>query len=322
MTGAEAPLLRIEDLVVEYGSLRAVAGVSFDVARGETLGIVGESGCGKSSMGRAIVQMPPPTEGSVVFGGEDLTTMSSRELRRKRLDLQMVFQDPRSSLHPQRTVLDIVEEPLRIWRVGTRESRREVVEETLRAVGLDPEVHGPRRPGALSGGQCQRVAIARALVAGAKVLVCDEPISSLDVSLRATVLNLLEELKAQRDLTVIFIAHDLAVVRNVSDRIMVMYLGTVVEVAESAELFLSPRHPYTRALIASVPTVGEPAPAPLAGDPPSPHDVPTGCRFRTRCPIAVDRCARETPRLRDVGDGHLAACHFADAAAPAGAITG
>ncbi len=307
----DTPLLSVRDLVVDYGALRAVAGVSFDLRQGETLGVVGESGCGKSSMGRALVQMPSPTGGTVEYDGEELTTMSSGRLRRRRLDLQMVFQDPRSSLHPRRTVAQIVDEPLRIWRIGTAASRRALVDETLVAVGLDPAVHRDRRPGALSGGQCQRVAIARALVAGAKVLVCDEPISSLDVSLRATVLNLLEDLKAERDLTIVFIAHDLAVVRNVSDRIMVMYLGTVVEVAESAELFADPRHPYTQALIASVPKVDGAVATPILGDPPSPLDVPSGCRFRTRCPLAVDHCAVEAPALRDFGGGHTVACHLA-----------
>lgn len=307
----DTPLLSVRDLVVDYGAMRAVAGVSFDLRQGETLGVVGESGCGKSSMGRALVQMPSPTGGTVEYDGEELTTMSSGRLRRRRLDLQMVFQDPRSSLHPRRTVAQIVDEPLRIWRIGTAASRRALVDETLVAVGLDPAVHRDRRPGALSGGQCQRVAIARALVAGAKVLVCDEPISSLDVSLRATVLNLLEDLKAERDLTIVFIAHDLAVVRNVSDRIMVMYLGTVVEVAESAELFADPRHPYTQALIASVPKVDGAVATPILGDPPSPLDVPSGCRFRTRCPLAVDHCAVEAPALRDFGGGHTVACHLA-----------
>lgn len=312
------PILRVRDLSVDYGTMRAVSRVSFELRAGETLGVVGESGCGKSTLGRALIQMPPPSEGSVEFEGNDLAALTGAQLRKRRLDMQMVFQDPRSSLHPKRTVEQIVAEPLVIWRRGSRASRAEVVAEALRAVGLDPEVHGSRRPGGLSGGQCQRVAIARALVAGARVLVCDEPISSLDVSLRATVLNLLEDLKAERDLTLVFIAHDLAVVRNISDRIMVMYLGTVVEVSESAELFEAPLHPYTRALIASVPRTqvdgAPPAPA-LQGEPPSPHDIPSGCRFRTRCPLATDLCAREEPALRDVpqrpGAAHLVACHYA-----------
>ncbi|WP_427870127.1 ABC transporter ATP-binding protein [Leucobacter luti] len=312
------PILRVRDLSVDYGAMRAVSQVSFELHAGETLGVVGESGCGKSTLGRALIQMPPPSEGSVEFEGNDLAALTGAELRKRRLDMQMVFQDPRSSLHPKRTVEQIVAEPLVIWRRGNRASRAEVVAEALRAVGLDPDIHGSRRPGALSGGQCQRVAIARALVAGARVLVCDEPISSLDVSLRATVLNLLEDLKAERDLTLVFIAHDLAVVRNISDRIMVMYLGTVVEVSESAELFEAPLHPYTRALIASVPRAradGAPSAPAIHGEPPSPHDIPSGCRFRTRCPLATELCALEEPVLRDVpqhsGAEHLVACHYA-----------
>lgn len=311
LTQAGAPLLQARALTVDYGAMRAVAGVDLELHRGETLGVVGESGCGKSSMGRALVQMPPPTSGSVQYEGVDLVGMPARELRRRRLDIQMVFQDPRSSLHPRQTVRQIVEEPLRIWRRGGRADRRALVDETLASVGLDPELHGPRHPASLSGGQCQRVAIARALVAGAKVLVCDEPISSLDVSLRATVLNLLEDLRAARDLSLVFIAHDLAVVRNISDRIMVMYLGVVVEVAPSADLFAQPLHPYTRALIASVPSV-EPSPEPqIIGEPPSPLNVPSGCRFNTRCPLATDICRSVKPELRELTPGHQVACHLA-----------
>lgn len=306
-------VLDVRDLAVDYSGLRAVDGVSFQLHADETVGVVGESGCGKSSMGRALVHMPGPSAGSVIYRGTDMATLSTRDLRRARLDIQMVFQDPRSSLHPLWTIEQIVSEPLRIWKIGTRAERREKVRDMLRAVGLDPVVHGPRRPSELSGGQCQRVAIARALVAGARVLVCDEPISSLDVSLRATVLNLLEELKAKLNLSIVFIAHDLAVVRNVSDRILVMYLGTVVESGPAAEVFENPQHPYTRALIASVPTVetDDTAPAAIVGEPPSPLDVPSGCRFRARCPFAQDICAEVTPAAAVVGDGHVANCHFA-----------
>lgn len=308
-------VLSVADVTVDYGSLRAVAGVSFDVSRGETLGIVGESGCGKSSLGRTLVHMPPASSGTVEYNNTELGSLTSSELRRARLEIQMVFQDPRSSLHPMRTVAQIVGEPLRIWRIGTKESRQRTVNETLLAVGLDPEIHGNRRPATLSGGQCQRVAIARALVAGAKVLVCDEPISSLDVSLRATILNLLEDLKAQHDLTIVFIAHDLAAVRNISDRIMVMYLGKAVEVGQSESIFEAPLHPYTRLLIASVPRVDDDSAAPvlILGEPPSPHDVPSGCRFRTRCPLATALCAAEEPELRELAPGRLVACHYAEA---------
>lgn len=317
MTASEAqPILQVRDVEVEYGDgLRAVAGVSLDVGEGEIVGIVGESGCGKSTLARAILQLPRPTRGTVTYAGTELTTLSPRQLRETRTDLQMVFQDPVTSLHPRRTVREVIAEPLVIWKRGTRAERERIVEERMREVGLDPEIHGDRRPAELSGGQCQRVAIARALAAGARVLVCDEPISSLDVSLRATVLNLLEDLRAQRNLSVLFIAHDLAVVRNISDRVMVMYLGRVCESGPAAQVFADPQHPYTRALIASVPTVDhtvdgaaeEPA---LLGDPPSPHHVPSGCRFRTRCPLAQDICAEVEPQLRTVA-GSEVACHLA-----------
>lgn len=312
------PVLSVRGLEVQYGrnGLRAVAGVDFDLASGETLGVVGESGCGKSSMARGVMQMPTPTAGIVAYRGTELTALRGSELRRVRLDLQMVFQDPVTSLHPLRTVRQLVGEPLAVWSIGTKVSRAETVDEMLRSVGLDPEVFGDRKPGQLSGGQCQRVAIARALVAGARVLICDEPISSLDVSLRATVLNLLEELKERLDLSILFIAHDLAVVRNISDRVMVMYLGKACEIGPSGALFDTPLHPYTRALIDSVPVADPNAKqtVPLIiGEPPSPSDVPSGCRFRTRCPLAQQRCADVEPELRELRPGHTVACHFAEA---------
>lgn len=300
------------DIVVQYGALSAVDGVSFKLEAKQTLGIVGESGCGKSSLGRAIIHMPAPTSGSVKYRGTDLHALRPAELRAARLDLQMVFQDPKSSLHPKWTVEEIVREPLDVWRRGNTESKASQVHETLAAVGLDPKLYAGRKAAELSGGQCQRVAIARALVAGAKVLVCDEPISSLDVSLRATVLNLLEELRETFELSIIFIAHDLAVVRNVSDRVMVMYLGRVVEEGTSSEVFGRAAHPYTRVLLDSVPRIdGSLAKAQILGEPPSPLDVPSGCRFRTRCPFATERCAAEEPALREIASGHLVACHYA-----------
>lgn len=299
------------DLTVQYGAVRAVDGVSFRLDTEQTLGIVGESGCGKSSLGRAIIHMPPPTSGSVKYRGVDLRSLRREELRAARLDLQMVFQDPKASLHPKRTVEEILREPLDIWQRSDKDSRLKQVHEMLTAVGLDPELYAGRRAAELSGGQCQRVAIARALVAGAKVLVCDEPISSLDVSLRATVLNLLEELREKFKLSIIFIAHDLAVVRNVSDRVMVMYLGKVVEEGASSEVFDSPAHPYTRALIDSVPRIDRKEPGTqIVGEPPSPLDIPNGCRFRTRCPIATDRCGIEEPKLREISSKHLVSCHY------------
>ncbi|MCR2799317.1 ATP-binding cassette domain-containing protein [Microbacterium sp. zg-Y818] len=309
--------LAVEDLVVEYatraGTVYAVSQVSFELKAGETLGVVGESGCGKSTMARAVLQLPAPKSGSVTFEGADLTTMSAEQVRRLRPELQMVFQDPVSSLNPRRTVRQIVAEPLTIWRRGTRAERMVRADEMLRAVGLNPDDYGDRKPTQLSGGQCQRVAIARALVAGAKVLVCDEPVSSLDVSLRATVLNMLEDLQAEFDLSILFIAHDLAVVKNISDRVMVMYLGKVVEVGDSESLYASPAHPYTLALLESIPEPDPFAPEPraaIAGDPPSPVNPPSGCRFRTRCPLAQPICAEIEPALTPVSETHSVACHF------------
>ncbi len=313
-------LLRVEDLVVEYAAgngrvVHAVSGVSLDVAEGETLGLVGESGGGKSTTGRAIMQLPRPTSGSVRFDGEELTGFRGEELRRVRPRLQMIFQDPISSLNPRRRVRDIVAEPLEIWGVGGRDERRAKVHQVMDAVGLDPEGAGERLPHQFSGGQCQRIAIARALVMEPRLLICDEPVSALDVSVRAQILNLLEDMKARYQLTMVFIAHDLAVVKHVSDRIAVMYLGKLCEVAEPDDLHAAPAHPYTCALLASIP-VADPSVRPgllpdaLRGEPASAMDPPSGCRFRTRCPRAEGRCAAEEPLMREVRPGHFVACHF------------
>lgn len=309
--------LSVDNMVVEYptqgGTVHAVSDVSFDLRAGETLGVVGESGCGKSTMARAVLQLPSPKSGQVTFEGTDLTRLSADQVRKLRPELQMVFQDPVSSLNPRRTVRQIVAEPLTIWRRGSKAERLAKADEMLRAVGLNPDEYGHRRPTELSGGQCQRVAIARALVAGAKLLVCDEPVSSLDVSLRATVLNMIEDLQERFDLSVLFIAHDLAVVKNISDRVMVMYLGKVVEIGDAESLYTTPAHPYTLALLNSIP---EPDPdarkpsATLAGDPPSPVNPPSGCRFRTRCPMAQDICAAVEPPLVALSPVHSVACHF------------
>lgn len=310
-------LLHVEDLVVEYdtpsGVVQAVSGVSFDLERGETLGVVGESGCGKSTMARAVLQLPAPKSGVVEFDGRELTELSSEQVRKLRPQFQMVFQDPVSSLNPRRTARQIVAEPLSIWGKGTRREREAQADQMLDAVGLDPAQFGGRRPSELSGGQCQRIAIARALVAGAKLLVCDEPVSSLDVSLRATVLNLLEELREEFGLSILFIAHDLAVVKNISDRVMIMYLGKVVEIAEADSLYAGPAHPYTQALLSSIPIPDPTVPLPqmsLKGDPPSPVSPPSGCRFRTRCALAEDVCATHEPVLREIAPRHQVACHF------------
>jgi peptide/nickel transport system ATP-binding protein len=311
-------LIKVEDLVVEFPvgkgrKVHAVSNISFDVLEGETLGLVGESGCGKSTTGRAVMQLPSPTSGSIQFDGAEMTTLSGEELRRMRTRMQMIFQDPISSLNPRRKVKDIVAEGLSIWgsTIGTFSADR--VNETLEAVGLDPEIVGDRKPHQFSGGQCQRICIARALVLDPKVIICDEPVSALDVSVQAQILNLLEDMKARYGLTLVFIAHDLAVVKNVSDRVIVMYLGKMCEVAPPDALYAYPAHPYTRILIDSIP---EPDPEKqhrdqaISGEIPSPISPPSGCRFRTRCPKAQEVCASDEPILREVGPGHYVACHF------------
>jgi peptide/nickel transport system ATP-binding protein len=311
-------LLRVEDLVVEFPAGRrkvhAVSGVSLDIVKGETLGLVGESGCGKSTTGKAIIQLPPPTSGHVRFGGTDLTTLTGKELRAVRTRLQLIFQDPISSLNPRRRVRDILAEPLRIWGRGSKAEQAAKVRETLDAVGLDPDAALDKRPHQFSGGQCQRISIARALVMEPELIICDEPVSALDVSVQAQILNLLDELKQRYELTLVFIAHDLAVVKHVSTRVAVMYLGKICEVGNPADLYARPAHPYTAALLASIP-VPDPGVRPaaddvLTGDLPSPVDPPSGCRFRTRCPRAADRCAAEEPQVREVARGHYVACHF------------
>src|SRR3954471_8508871 len=317
---ADDPMLRVENLVIEFPAGRhrkvhAVSDVSFDVQTGETVGLVGESGCGKSTTGRAVVQLPPPTGGSVVFDGQELTKLKGEHLRRTRIKLQMIFQDPISSLNPRRRIKDIISEPLRIWKIGDEESREAKVREVLATVGLDYDTQAHRRPHEFSGGQCQRISIARALVLDPKVIICDEPVSALDVSVQAQILNLLEDMKARYGLTLIFIAHDLAVVKNVSDRVVVMYLGKLCEVAPPDALYIRPAHPYTAALLSSIPVPNPDLPvvgtnSRLAGDLPSPINPPSGCRFRTRCPNAQERCAAEEPLMREIAPDHFLACHF------------
>ncbi|HEY8526064.1 MAG TPA: oligopeptide/dipeptide ABC transporter ATP-binding protein [Acidimicrobiales bacterium] len=314
----EEALLRIDDLVVEFGSGRrkvhAVSGISLDILPGETLGLVGESGCGKSTTGRAIIQMPRPNRGTVRFAGRDLASLSGQELRRVRTELQLIFQDPISSLNPRRKVRDILTEPLKIWKRGTRDEQIELARRVLDTVGLDPDTTLDRRPHQFSGGQCQRISIARALMLQPKLIICDEPVSALDVSVQAQILNLLEDLKERYGLTLVFIAHDLAVVKNISDRVAVMYLGKLCEVGPPETLYERPAHPYTAALLQSIP-VPDPRVTPttadaLAGDLPSPVNPPSGCRFRTRCPRAEARCEAEEPQMREVTAGRYVACHF------------
>jgi peptide/nickel transport system ATP-binding protein len=310
-------VLSIEDLVVEFkvgrgNTVKAVSGISFDVLRGETLGIVGESGCGKSTTGRAIMQIPSPTSGSVVFEGQDLTTLSNNDVREARTRVQMIFQDPVSSLNPRRSVRDSVLEPLEIWKRGSKEERGKLVDEILESVGIDPARAAESKPHQFSGGQCQRISVARALVLDPTLIICDEPVSALDVSVQAQVLNLLEDLKEKFGLTLVFIAHDLAVVKNISDRVAVMYLGKLCEVASSDDLYARPSHPYTNVLLDSIP---EPDPeadhsvGKIIGEPPSPVSPPFGCRFHPRCAYATDICSQEEPQLRSMGDGHFVACH-------------
>jgi peptide/nickel transport system ATP-binding protein len=312
-------LLRVEDLVVEFpighlgDKVHAVSGVSIDMLPGETLGLVGESGCGKSTTGRAVMQLPPPVSGSVRFDGTELTELSGEVLRRMRPRLQMIFQDPISSLNPRRRVRDIVREGLDIWQLGDKPAREAKVDEVLSAVGMDPR-NADRHPHEFSGGQCQRISIARAVVTEPKLIICDEPVSALDVSVQAQILNLLEDMKRRYELTLVFIAHDLAVVKNVSDRVLVMYLGKMCEVASPDDLYEQPSHPYTGALLSAIP-VPDPAVRPdaervLGGEVPSPIHPPTGCRFRTRCPKAQERCATEEPVLRAVAPNHYVACHY------------
>jgi peptide/nickel transport system ATP-binding protein len=310
-------LLRVEDLVVEYqvdhATVHAVSGVRFEVARGETLGLVGESGCGKSSLARAIMRLTPIRSGQVFFDGQDLGALRGDALRQMRRKLQMIFQDPIASLNPRRRIGDIIAEPLVIAGVTDRAERERRVREVMHVVGLDWEAVRMRRPHEFSGGQCQRVGIARALVLQPQLLVCDEPVSSLDVSIRAQILNLLEEMKARYGLTMLFVAHDLAVVKAVSDRVAVMYLGQFCELADSVELFRAPRHPYTATLLAAIPSPDPDMPLARSlpvGEPPSPLSPPSGCRFRTRCVRATELCAREAPVMRALHGGHQVACHF------------
>lgn len=315
----DKPVLTVEDLVVEFPAGRnqtvyAVSGISFDLMAGETLGIVGESGCGKSTAGRAVLQLPAPKSGSVEIDGIELTTLSASALRSIRAKMQMIMQDPISSLNPRRKVKHLVTEGARMWGQHNKERLDELARDLLRSVGLDPDMVWDRLPGELSGGQCQRVCIARAMMVNPKVLICDEPVSSLDVSVQAQILNLLEDTKAEFDLSMIFIAHNMAVVKNISDRVMVMYLGKVCEIAPSSNLESEARHPYSRLLLASIPDPdihrGEADTTPqIEGDLPSPLNPPSGCRFRTRCPLATDNCAAEEPQLREVADGHYVACH-------------
>ena len=323
--GAQESILSVRDLKMYFpitkgviiqrqvGSIKAVDGLNFDLYRGETLGLVGESGCGKSTTGRAILQLYKPTDGSVLFEGQELTTINSGDLRRMRRRMQMIFQDPYASLNPRMTVGSIVGEPLEVHSIGdSRKDRQDRVQELLKIVGLNPYFIN-RYPHEFSGGQRQRIGVARALAVNPSFIVCDEPISALDVSIQAQVINLLEDLQQELGLTYLFIAHDLSVVRHISDRIAVMYLGKIVELTDRDELYANPMHPYTQALLSAVPI-----PDPeiekkrqriiLEGDVPSPASPPKGCNFNTRCPRVMDICRQNDPEFKEAGDGHYVAC--------------
>ena len=315
---ADEVMLQVTDLVVEFPagrgkSVKAVSGISFDVAKGETLGLVGESGCGKSTTGKAVLQLPRPTSGSVVLNGEDLAALDPEEMRTRRTRLQMIFQDPISSLNPRRIVGEVVAEPLNVWGPKDKDEQWNIVARILDQVGIDPGPARYKRPHEFSGGQCQRISIARALVTGPELIICDEPVSALDVSIQAQILNLLDDLKTEYGLTLVFIAHDLAVVKNISDRVAVMYLGKMCEISEADELYAHPAHPYTELLLGSSPvpdpTVDVNAVRVIEGELPSPISPPSGCRFRTRCPLATEICAQEEPLMRQVADDHFVACH-------------
>jgi oligopeptide transport system ATP-binding protein len=318
-------LLRVENLVKHFpimrglfqkqvGAVRAVDDISFEVKRGETLGLVGESGCGKSTAGRTILQLYRATSGSVNFDGVELTTLKGEELRKMRRKMQMIFQDPYASLNPRMTVGEIIREPLLVHNIASESDANDHVKRLLELVRMNP-AFSTRYPHEFSGGQRQRIGVARALALQPSLIICDEPISALDVSIQAQVVNLLEELQEQFGLTYLFIAHDLSMVRHISDRVAVMYLGVVVELATRDELYNNPLHPYAKALLSAVP-VPDPVVEVtrqrtiLVGDVPSPANPPSGCRFRTRCPIAEAKCAESRPEFREVKPGHFVACHL------------
>lgn len=310
------PLVEVRNLVKHFpveGSedvVQAVDDVSFEIFAGETLGLVGESGCGKSTVGRCLLRLHEPTDGEILFEGEEIVGLKSDRMRELRREMQIIFQDPYASLNPRMSILSIVSEPLKIHKIADKAGRRELVGELLGKVGLDP-AYMHRYPHEFSGGQRQRIGIARALALNPKLIVCDEPVSALDVSVQAQVVNLLQDLQQEFGLTYLFISHGLSVVEHISDRVAVMYLGKIVEIAPATDLYSDALHPYTKALLSAIP-VPDPTKKRerivLEGDVPTPIDPPSGCRFRTRCPLAIDECSREVPELREIRQGHFAAC--------------
>jgi peptide/nickel transport system ATP-binding protein len=317
VSDARTPLLNVRDLEVTFyvhgHPVSAVAGVSFEIFEGETLGLVGESGCGKSTTGKALMRIVEPTKGTVELEGVDITKESGKALRSARTRMQMIFQDPISSLNPRRRVKDIVAEPLDCWKTVTGAERDALISDLLSKVGIDPSVYGNRYARQFSGGQCQRISIARSLAMRPKLLICDEMVSALDVSVQAQILNLLEDLKTEYGLTLLFIAHDLAVVKNVSDRVAVMYLGKICEIGPADTLYESPAHPYTEFLLGAALEADPDSPMhsqTLEGEPPSPMNPPSGCRFRTRCPNATQKCADEEPLPQEVAPNHMVSCHY------------
>ncbi|GLX70115.1 ABC transporter ATP-binding protein [Paenibacillus glycanilyticus] len=315
------PLVKVNNLRKYFNLgggniLKAVNEIDFSIARGETVGVVGESGCGKSTAGRTILRLYEPTSGNVTFNGEDIYKMKGAKLKQMRRDMQMIFQDPYASLNPRMTITDVIGEALDIHGLaGSRAERKRKVEDLLDLVGLNPD-HATRYPHEFSGGQRQRIGIARALAVDPKFIIADEPISALDVSIQAQVVNLMQDLQRKMGLTYLFIAHDLSMVKHISDRVAVMYLGKIVELAESSELYSSPAHPYTRALLSANPIPDPEIEATrerivLAGDLPSPINPPTGCQFHTRCPMATEKCKTDEPKLVEVRKGHFASCHYA-----------
>jgi peptide/nickel transport system ATP-binding protein len=316
--GSVQPLLEVRSLIQQFtvrrhaGVIQAVAGVSFDLFPGETVALVGESGSGKSTLAHCLLRAPAPVSGQILVEGADLMTAGRAELREIRRKMQMVYQDPFGSLDPTWRVRAIIEEPLISYGLGSKPDRKHRVDELLTQVGLDPTAYADRHPRQLSGGQCQRVAIARALAANPTIVICDEAVSSLDVLVQAQVLNLLEKLRRELRISCLFIAHDLSLVQQISDRVAVMYMGKIVELASATALYSRPCHPYTAALLTAVPSMRSrhrPAPA-VMGEAPSPMNPPSGCRFRTRCPRAAGRCATEEPELRTIAPGQAVACHF------------